>query len=145
MGILEILSAILLIISCVFIIVIVIMQDSKRGMSQTLTGGSSDNFYQKNSGRSKEARLARATRTAAIAFFVVTLIVNVFAIYFKGNESASGSDTEIADDGEIDLSELLGEYTADAEGETGGQDEAASDDGDEAENPDDNQNTDNQN
>jgi len=64
----------------------VLMQDSKKGMSQALTGGSSDNFFQKNSGRTKEARLAKATRTAAILFFVVTLIVNVFAVYFKESE-----------------------------------------------------------
>jgi len=83
MGILEIISAICLILSCVFIIIMVLMQDSKKGMSQALTGGSSESFYQKNSGRTKEARLAKATRTAAILFFVVTLIVNVFAIYFK--------------------------------------------------------------
>jgi protein translocase SecG subunit len=61
----------------------VLMQDSKKGMSQALTGGGGDSFYQKNSGRSKEAQLAKATRTAAILFFIVTLVVNVFAIYFR--------------------------------------------------------------
>ncbi|MDR2532319.1 MAG: preprotein translocase subunit SecG [Oscillospiraceae bacterium] len=96
MGILEIISAICLILSCVFIIIMVLMQDSKKGMSQTLTGGSSDNFYQRNSGRSKEARLAKATRTAAILFFVVTLIVNVFAIYFKGEDENEDIEPDLS-------------------------------------------------
>ncbi|MCL2638469.1 MAG: preprotein translocase subunit SecG [Oscillospiraceae bacterium] len=104
MGTLEIISAICLILSCVFIIIMVLMQDSKKGMSQTLTGGSSDNFYQKNSGRSKEAQLAKATRTAAILFFVVTLVVNIFAVYFRdsGDDAPSGGGTEINLDGDLD-------------------------------------------
>lgn len=106
MGILEIVSAVCLILSCIFIIVMVLMQDSKKGMSQAITGGSSDNFYQKNSGRSKEAKLVRATRTAAILFFVVTLVVNVFAVYFKGDRTDRGGGDGIYDD--VDLDDLLG-------------------------------------
>jgi len=124
MGILEILSAICLILSCVFIIVMVLLQDSKKGMSQTITGGSTDNFYQRNSSRSKEAKLARATRTAAIMFFVVTLIVNVFAIYFKGDGGTSGSaanDWEMAGDSyeltEDELAALFGDMSAEVENE----------------------------
>jgi protein translocase SecG subunit len=84
------------------------MQDSKKGMSQTLAGGSSDNFYQKNSGRSKEAQLAKATRTAAILFFIVTLVVNVFAIYFKGDADDTG--IEPAPDPSSHWNEELGGY-----------------------------------
>ena len=105
MGILEIVSAICLILSCVFIIIMVLMQDSKKGMSQAITGGSSDNFYQKNSGRSKEAKLARMTRTAAILFFVVTLVVNVFAVYFKDGDSGNNNvpdNVDIAGDFDLD-------------------------------------------
>ncbi|MGN0595812.1 MAG: preprotein translocase subunit SecG, partial [Ruminiclostridium sp.] len=83
MGVIEIIAAILLILACVFIIVIVLMQDSKQGMSQTITGASADNYYQKNSGRTNEAKLAKGTKIAAVAFFVITLLVNVIAIYFK--------------------------------------------------------------
>jgi len=82
MGVLEIISAIMLILSCVFIIVIVLMQETKRGMSQAITGTNTDNYYQKNTGRTKEARLKRATKVAAAIFFVVTLAVNVISVYF---------------------------------------------------------------
>ena len=37
MGILEIISAIVLIVACVFIVLVVLMQDTKQGMSQTIT------------------------------------------------------------------------------------------------------------
>lgn len=93
MGVIEIIAAILLILACVFIIVIVLMQDSKQGMSQTITGASADNYYQKNSGRTNEAKLAKGTKVAAIAFFVITLLVNVIAIYFKGDSSSTVDTT----------------------------------------------------
>jgi preprotein translocase subunit SecG len=82
----------------------VLMQDSKKGMSQTLTGGGgSDSFYQKNSGRSKEAQLAKATRTAAILFFVVTLVVNVFAIYFRDSaDEVPDPEQNIIEDFDLD-------------------------------------------
>jgi preprotein translocase subunit SecG len=115
MGILEIISAICLILACIFIIIMVLMQDSKRGMSQALTGGNSDNFYQKNQGRSKEQQLVRATRTAAILFFIVTLVANVFAIYFRGDDAPpigeDGLPHFYADDigWDMDIHELFGD------------------------------------
>ena len=84
MGIIEIIAAIVLIIACVFIVFVVIMQDTKQGMSQTITGGSADNYYQKNSGRSNEAKLNRLTKTAAFTFFIVALVVN-FIVMYSGN------------------------------------------------------------
>ena len=72
MGPIELISAILLILSCIFIIIIVFFQGAnKGGMSQTITGQSSDNYYQRNSGRSKEMRMKRLTVIAAVIFFVV--------------------------------------------------------------------------
>ena len=62
MSVIEIIAAFLLIIACVFVVAVVLMQESKQGMSNVLTGGSSDNYYQKNSGRTREAKLAKATK-----------------------------------------------------------------------------------
>ena len=91
MSVLEIIAAILLILACVFIVLVVLMQDSKQGMSQTISGSSADNYFQKNSGRTKEARLAKLTRTAAIIVFVVALLVNLITIYGWGQSSGDGS------------------------------------------------------
>ena len=76
MGIFEIISAIVLIIACVFIIIVVLMQDTKTQMSQTISGNTGDNYFGKNSGRTKEAMLNKATTVAAIVFFVLAVLVN---------------------------------------------------------------------
>lgn len=89
MSVLEIIAAILLILACIFIVLVVLMQDSKQGMSQTISGSSADNYFQKNSGRTKEARLAKLTRTAAIIVFVVALLVNLITIYGWGKSDGS--------------------------------------------------------
>ena len=93
MSVLEIIAAILLILACVFIVLVVLMQDSKQGMSQTISGASADNYFQKNSGRTKEARLAKLTRTAAIIVFVVALLVNLITIYGWGKSDGSGTNS----------------------------------------------------
>lgn len=94
MGIFEIISAIVLIIACVFIVIVVLMQDTKTQMSQTISGNSGDNYFGKNSGRTKEAMLNKATVAAAIIFFVLAVLVNVFNVYLGGSKSddtSSGS------------------------------------------------------
>lgn len=88
MNIFEIISAIVLIIACVFIVIVVLMNDSKTGMSQAISGASADSFYQKNSGRTKEAKLNRAMVAATIVFFVLALLVNII------NAHIGGVDTE---------------------------------------------------
>ena len=93
MSVLEIIAAILLILACIFIVLVVLMQDSKQGMSQAISGASSDNYFQKNSGRTKEARLAKLTRTAAIVVFVVALLVNLITIYGWGKSDGDGANT----------------------------------------------------
>lgn len=92
MGIIEIIAAIVLILACAFIVFVVIMQDTKQGMSQTIAGGSADNYYQKNAGRSNEAKLNRLTKTAAFTFFIVALIVN-FIVMYSGNFANLGGTT----------------------------------------------------
>ena len=93
MGIFEIISAIVLIIACVFIVIVVLMQDTKTQMSQTISGNSGDNYFGKNSGRTKEAMLNKATTVAAIVFFVLAVLVNVFNVYFGGSKDNDTSGT----------------------------------------------------
>ncbi len=94
MGIFEIISAIILIIACVLIVVVVLMQDTKTQMSKSIAGTSStDNFFSKNAGRTKEAMLTKLTTVAAIVFFVLALAVNVINVYFGGSEDTVTEDT----------------------------------------------------
>lgn len=91
MSVLEIIAAILLILACIFIVLVVLMQDSKQNMSQTISGASGDNYYQKNSGRTREAKLAKMTKSAAVVVFVVALLVNLITIYGWGKSSGTSN------------------------------------------------------
>ncbi len=93
MGIFEIISAIVLIVACVFIVIVVLMKDTKTQMSQTISGASSDNFFQRNAGKTKEARLNKATIIAAVLFFVLALAVNVINVHFGGSKEDTSSNT----------------------------------------------------
>ncbi len=84
MSTLQIVSGVLLLISCLIIILVVLIQDSKDpGMTSAITGSSNDSFYGKNTSRTHEARMTKFTKGAAVVFFVATLVVNIAAVYIK--------------------------------------------------------------
>lgn len=91
----EVISAIILMIACVFIVVVVLIKDTKTQMSQSISGQSSDSYYQKNAGRTKEAMLNKATIVAAVLFFVLAVAVNLFYVYGK-KASADNTSTPAA-------------------------------------------------
>ena len=103
MGIFEIISAIILIIACVFIVVVVLMKDTKTQMSQTISGSTADSYYGKNSGRTKDAMLNKATVVAAVIFFVLALAVNIINVYFGASktEDESSVDSSVSDVSDI--------------------------------------------
>ena len=128
MGFFELISAIILIVACVFIVIVILMKETKTQMSQTISGNSSDSFYQKNSGRTKEAMLNKATITAAVVFFVLAVAVNVINVYFGGskdnidsssNSSVSDEVSNVDDMSGIDLAGTA-EGSSAATGEAGG-------------------------
>jgi len=80
----EIAAGFLLIVASLVIILIVLIQESKeQGLTSAIGGGANDSFYGKNSGRTRDAKLSKFTKFAAIIFFVVTLVVNVLAAINK--------------------------------------------------------------
>lgn len=81
MSIFEIITGILLLLCCICIIILCLAQDSKaqNGMTSAITGASSDSFYGKNEGRTKEAKLIKSTRAFLIIFFVLTLAINLLS------------------------------------------------------------------
>jgi len=65
-------------LSALFLIAVILLQSGKSaGLSGALTGGSSDTFMAKNKGRSLDARLAKITKWVAVAFALVTLVINL--------------------------------------------------------------------
>lgn len=82
---LEIIGGIAILVIALIIIVMCLSQEQKTqdSMTAALTGASSDSFYGKNEGRTKEAILNKLTRTLAIIMFVVVLAVNIIPIFTK--------------------------------------------------------------
>lgn len=66
---------IILIASALFLIVTILLQSGKeKGLSGSIGGGSSDTFFGKNKGSTKEKRLSKATTIVAIIFVLVVLV-----------------------------------------------------------------------
>lgn len=61
------------------------MQDTKSqdSMTSAITGASSDSFYGKNTGRTKEAMLIKTTKVFAIILFVITLASTVVPVIIE--------------------------------------------------------------
>ena len=115
MTVIEIIFAILLILSCVFIIAVVLMQESKQGMSNVISGGSADNYFQKNSGRTKEAKLAKATKIAAVIVFVVAIAVNLISVYWGGSSDTTPTTMTETQSVVFDTTAAEGDAEAEAE------------------------------
>jgi preprotein translocase subunit SecG len=85
MNIFEIIGGIILLVLCISIIVICLMQEQKSqdSMTAALTGASSESFYGKNEGRTREAILAKVTRALGIILFLVVLAVNIVPLFIS--------------------------------------------------------------
>ena len=69
----EILIGILLVLTSIAIVVLVLMQQSRRaGLSGAISGGA-ETFFGKNKSNSLEAKLSRFTKILGVVFFVVAL------------------------------------------------------------------------
>ncbi len=69
----------LIILASIAIIVLVLFQSSKKhGLSGAIGGTSSDSFFGKNQGQTKEKKLARYTTISAIVFAVLTVVAYLF-------------------------------------------------------------------
>lgn len=76
MGVIEIIGGIIICILAVLIIAVVLMQEHKANMG-SLTGGSSNDSFGRNMGKTTEAMLGRATKSLTIAFFAAIILLGV--------------------------------------------------------------------
>ena len=83
MNVFEIIGGIILLLACIVLVVLVMLQEGKDRSTQAITGGFSDSYLGKNSGRTLDAILGRITKYAAIVFCMLTLLVSVFTVYLK--------------------------------------------------------------
>ncbi len=69
--------SILHLLSCLFLIVVVLFQSGKRsGLSGAIAGGA-DTFMTKTKAKTWDARLAKMTKWVAIVFVLMTLLLNL--------------------------------------------------------------------
>ena len=74
---LEIILGILILLTSLLIVVLVLLQEGKQqGLSGAIAGGA-DTFMTKTKAKSWDARLAKMTKWVALAFVVLTLVLNL--------------------------------------------------------------------
>lgn len=73
MSTISIIFGSVLLACALFLIVAVLLQNSKKGLSGAIAGGSSDTYFGKNKGKSKQKKLSKLTAIASIIFVVVAL------------------------------------------------------------------------
>ncbi len=61
---------------CIVLTFVVLKQEGKAGLSGALTG-TTDTYWSKNKGRSKEGWLERTTKLLAGAFIVLSVVLNL--------------------------------------------------------------------
>ena len=76
---LQIILGIILLLASIFLIVVVMLQDkAKRGLSGAIAGGSNENTLSKNSAPQKGKWLSKLTTIVAIVFVAVVVIAYLF-------------------------------------------------------------------
>ena len=70
-----------LIILAIFLILVVLLQESRSaGLSGAISGGA-DTFFGKSKGRTMEQKLVKLTKISAIVFFILTLGITIFFMF----------------------------------------------------------------
>ncbi len=72
-----ILVVIFFIVAIAVIILALIQSKEDSGLSSTITGSSTNNFFEKNKGRTKEGKQKRWTIILAIVFAILTIVLGI--------------------------------------------------------------------
>lgn len=76
MGVLKIVLTVVYIIVCVALVVLVLMQEGKSAGLGTISGAA-ETYWGKNKGRSMEGLLVKLTKVLAVAFILISVILNL--------------------------------------------------------------------
>lgn len=72
-----ILIAVYIIIALALIILTLIQTKEDPGLSSTITGSSTNNFYEKNKSRTKEGKQKKWTVILSIVFAILTIVLGI--------------------------------------------------------------------
>lgn len=77
MAVLKTILIIIYAIICIALTIVVLMQEGKQaGLSGSISG-MADTYWGKNKGRSMEGTMEKATRFLAIAFILLSIVINL--------------------------------------------------------------------
>lgn len=76
MEILRIVLTVIFVIDCIALTVVVLMQEGKQKGLGAISG-MADTYWGRNKGRSMEGKLVTATKTMAILFMVLAVVLNM--------------------------------------------------------------------
>ena len=81
MQIVKIILIVVDLIICLALTILAMVQSKDdAGLSATITGSSTNNFFEKNKGRTKEGKQKRWTIILGIAFVIVTIALSIIYI-----------------------------------------------------------------
>lgn len=73
----TILTVIYFIIALIVIILALLQTKDDAALSSTITGSSTNNFYEKNKGRTKEGKQKRLMVMSSILFAILTIVLGI--------------------------------------------------------------------
>lgn len=74
MNTVKIILSVVYLIICLILIVLTLKQDKgDEGLSSTITGAGSDNFYEQNKGKTREGRMQKWTIILGVVFVILTV------------------------------------------------------------------------
>ena len=81
MQVVKIILVVIQFILCMAVTVLAMMQSKDdAGLSSTITGSSTNNFFEKNKGRTKEGMLKKWTIILGVAFVICTIATSIIYI-----------------------------------------------------------------
>ena len=81
MQVIKIILIVVDLIICLALTILAMIQSKEdAGLSSTITGSSTNNFFEKNKGRTKEGKQKKWTIILGIAFIIVTIALSIIYI-----------------------------------------------------------------
>ena len=73
----TILTVLFFVIGSIIVILAFMQTKEDEGLSSTITGSSTNNFYEKNKARTKEGKQKRWTKILSIVFAIITIVLGI--------------------------------------------------------------------
>ena len=81
MQIIKMILVVVDLIICLAITILAVIQSKEdEGLSSTITGSSTNNFFEKNKGRTKEGKQKKWTIILGIAFVIISIVLSILYI-----------------------------------------------------------------